>query len=508
MSTILSRTTYAYDGAHNRTQKVKDGVTTNYSYNSLNQMTGFTEGDREVSFEYDDNGNRVSRTENSQTDEYSYDCENRLVGVQKGSVAYAYTYDYRTRRVERVEGNTTTKIVFSGGTSAQEYEGDNRTVEYIRGSDYGGGIGGILYTLRDGSRPSYTHYNNRGDVVAKTGPEQEVTYQASYEAFGTRTKEVGQTQDRQKANTKEEDPTGLLNEGFRYRDLETGSFIVRDPLGYKAGPNFYTYVLQNPWTHFDPEGLMPFPYRDVESMEENRQGYAEMAKAAGTVAAHVGDALCKTLTFFLGLGSPFQSEGMRRFGSPLSDRFHYVGGEFMKGMSAEVAPAVSDLLLAVAARKEAKLYSGGLASQMEQAARLQAEARAASKIVSSAKDNPNIAAGDLKNATLTIILARDWYNATGPLQQQAIDQIKKMGATMEQMARAGNEMRNAFRDKARDLMANRKLAEEFASTSPNLSWDEAKKKYGNDFKAILDASLRKNPKVNRDIERRKEQGER
>ena len=255
MSTILSRTTYAYDGAHNRTQKVKDGVTTNYSYNSLNQMTGFTEGDREVSFEYDDNGNRVSRTENSQTDEYSYDCENRLVGVQKGSVAYAYTYDYRTRRVERVEGNTTTKIVFSGGTSAQEYEGDNRTVEYIRGSDYGGGIGGILYTLRDGSRPSYTHYNNRGDVVAKTGPEQEVTYQASYEAFGTRTKEVGQTQDRQKANTKEEDPTGLLNEGFRYRDLETGSFIVRDPLGYKAGPNFYTYVHQNPWTKFDPEGL-------------------------------------------------------------------------------------------------------------------------------------------------------------------------------------------------------------------------------------------------------------
>jgi len=28
----------------------------------------------------------------------------------------------------------------------------------------------------------------------------------------------------------EEDPTGLLNEGFRYRDLATGSFITRDPL--------------------------------------------------------------------------------------------------------------------------------------------------------------------------------------------------------------------------------------------------------------------------------------
>jgi RHS repeat-associated protein len=53
----------------------------------------------------------------------------------------------------------------------------------------------------------------------------------------------------------EQDPTGLLNEGFRYRDPSTGTFLTRDPLGFKAGLNNYTYVHQNPWTHFDPEGL-------------------------------------------------------------------------------------------------------------------------------------------------------------------------------------------------------------------------------------------------------------
>jgi RHS repeat-associated protein len=53
----------------------------------------------------------------------------------------------------------------------------------------------------------------------------------------------------------EEDPTGLLNEGFRYRCLETGIFITRDPAGFVDGPNLYTYVRQNPWTMFDPEGL-------------------------------------------------------------------------------------------------------------------------------------------------------------------------------------------------------------------------------------------------------------
>ena len=32
----------------------------------------------------------------------------------------------------------------------------------------------------------------------------------------------------------EQDPTGLLNEGFRYRDPSTGTFITRDPLGFMA----------------------------------------------------------------------------------------------------------------------------------------------------------------------------------------------------------------------------------------------------------------------------------
>ena len=148
----------------------------------------------------------------------------------------------------------------------QEYDNSATTpaVEYIRGSDYGGGVGGILYTLRSGS-PSFKHYNSRGDVVAATDGTGTLTYQAAYEAFGkhggTASSQeyisAGATLDRQRANTKDEDPTGLLNEGFRYRDLETGTFLTRDPLGFVDGPNVYTYVRQNPWTKFDPLGLYP-----------------------------------------------------------------------------------------------------------------------------------------------------------------------------------------------------------------------------------------------------------
>jgi RHS repeat-associated protein len=70
--------------------------------------------------------------------------------------------------------------------------------------------------------------------------------------------EEGSTPDAQKGNSKDEDSTGLLNEGFRYRDLAMNVFLARDPAGFVDGPNLYTYVRQNPWSKFDPEGLQGY----------------------------------------------------------------------------------------------------------------------------------------------------------------------------------------------------------------------------------------------------------
>ncbi len=148
------------------------------------------------------------------------------------------------------------------------YRNANTTLrsELIRGSDWGGGIGGILYTVKSGLR-SYNAYNTRGDVISTTADNGTATWQASYEAYGTRTAEQGANTSRQRANTKEEDPTGLLNEGQRYRDLDSGTFITRDPMGFVDGPNVYTYVRQNPWTAFDPEGLEAFNAQVFSNMK-------------------------------------------------------------------------------------------------------------------------------------------------------------------------------------------------------------------------------------------------
>jgi RHS repeat-associated protein len=144
------------------------------------------------------------------------------------------------------------------------------TVQHVRGPDLGGGTKGLLYSLRNGL-PTFNRYNGRGDVVAQSDIDGTTTWAASYQADGRRTAEAGTNVERHRANTKEEDPTGLLNEGFRYRDMETGTFISRDPLGHVDGPNVYCYVRQNPWTMWDPRGLTA-DEMEVEQHEDETIG--------------------------------------------------------------------------------------------------------------------------------------------------------------------------------------------------------------------------------------------
>jgi RHS repeat-associated protein len=258
-------TSYSYDKAHNRASKTVGAVTSSFSYGNgssanSNQLISYTTTSQpSVSFTYDANGNRATKTTAAGTENYTWDYENRLAQLTKPGVGiYKYQYDFRGRRVTRDESQASglkTLLTFSGGSSVQEASAAGVLItELIRGSDWGGGVGGILYSIRSGAR-SYNGYNSRGDVVSTTSDSGSATWQASYEAFGKRTAEQGANVERQRGNTKDEDPTGLLNEGHRYRDLETGEFISRDPMGFIDGPNVYAYTMQNPWSGFDPEGL-------------------------------------------------------------------------------------------------------------------------------------------------------------------------------------------------------------------------------------------------------------
>jgi hypothetical protein len=62
--------------------------------------------------------------------------------------------------------------------------------------------------------------------------------------------------------------------------METGTFISRDPLGLVDGPNVYCYVRQNPWTHWDPEGLA-LEKAEREALEKDYEQAASRYKAIG-----------------------------------------------------------------------------------------------------------------------------------------------------------------------------------------------------------------------------------
>jgi RHS repeat-associated protein len=47
----------------------------------------------------------------------------------------------------------------------------------------------------------------------------------------------------------------------RYYDPNVGRFLSEDPLGFRIGSNFYTYVLNNSANDIDPAGLWPDPYK-------------------------------------------------------------------------------------------------------------------------------------------------------------------------------------------------------------------------------------------------------
>ncbi len=299
--------TFGYDAGNNRTSKGvtlthSDGtpgssVATTYAYNRLNQVTGYTDTTgRSVTFGYDGDGNRTSRTEGGLlTHTYAWNSDHRLSGVVKlaagvnPSASYAYAYDHRARRIARTEPNAgnapeTTTVSFAGGLSVLETKAGAPTLDLVRGPDQGGGVGGLLYSQRTEAgtvQPlRLNHYSHRGDVTAQSDASGAMTWAGAYQAFGTRAAEWGANPERQRANTKEEDPTGLVNEGHRPRCLETGVFISKDPAGYVDGPNLYAFVRQNPWSSWDLEGL-----RDAKSFEELRRTMASPGAAVAGAAA-------------------------------------------------------------------------------------------------------------------------------------------------------------------------------------------------------------------------------
>ncbi len=286
---ICQYVSYSYDKNSNRLSKTLLQTAGNYSdfltkyfdyeINSLNQIVSVSEEEiyydnnmqalpsiyKTKNISYNERGNLTEIEEDGVSTTFNYDEFDMLISTNGGGEYSIHTYDYRGRRVEHGFGNANkeyqTTYTYSDGTNVLETKLDmnnvsEKTTLFYRGSDQGGGFGGINYSeFANGDDLNYKFYNLRGDVIMSlySNRNKSSTY---YFEFGQNEQLSGDiTTDRHRANTKVEDETNLLNEGKRFRHLELDIFLTPDPLEYVDGFNPYIYCNQNPWGKWDPEGL-------------------------------------------------------------------------------------------------------------------------------------------------------------------------------------------------------------------------------------------------------------
>jgi RHS repeat-associated protein len=246
---------YTYDAVGNRLSSLN---VPSYSYNSSNQLTSTST----LSYTYDNNGNTLSKTTSGATTQYIWDFENRLRSVVlpgAGGTA-TFKYDPFGRRIQKsfTQGTTitTTNYLYDGENSIAELDQNaNVLTRYTQTAV----IDAPLAESRSGV-VSYYQQDGLGSVTSMSSSGGSLATTYIYDSFGNLTASSGTTINPFQYTGRDYDPeTGLRYHRARYYDQNTGRFNSEDPIGFRGGVNFYTYVSSNPVRFADPLGLQKAP---------------------------------------------------------------------------------------------------------------------------------------------------------------------------------------------------------------------------------------------------------
>jgi len=282
----ISTESYVYDAAGNLVEKTVNSVTTEYSYDDIDQLVAEVRSGYSASYTYDANGNRTTKTLNGTTQTYVLDDADKLTSItQGGNTVKSFTYDAAGRTTAVTVGNDTTSMAYDyesritqitypdQSTNSFSYNGlDTRvskvdstgTRTYLRDGAYVTdpvlSDGAAVYTPgiseRRSSTTKFYHPDRLGSTERLTDTGQSTTDTRQYDAFGLLVSTSGSTPTPfgfAGAWGYQEDPdSGLKLLGDRYYDPSTGRFLTRDPV--KDGRNWYGYCANNPIRFVDPTG--------------------------------------------------------------------------------------------------------------------------------------------------------------------------------------------------------------------------------------------------------------
>jgi len=280
----LSEHSYSYDSLYNRLSH-NDA---SYEVNSLHSVLT----DSKHTYTYDSRGNRTAM-KGSDTVTYKYDALDRLIEVQKEDKRFEYRYDACNRRIEK-------KVISQDEVHSTQYlyalENEigamqNNTIVELRvlgeglGAEIGAAVAHELY-----GKTYVPIHDRQGNVSVLFDQDGNLAETYRYDAFGNETvySNVPTRNPWRFSSKRVDEETGFVYFGRRYYDPSLGKWLTQDPLGLKAGPNLYAYVLNNPMIKLDQFGLIE------EQTETNTRSFTEkVSDVIVEVATKVRDLACK-----------------------------------------------------------------------------------------------------------------------------------------------------------------------------------------------------------------------
>ncbi len=204
-----------------------------------------------ASYTYDTGGNLTAKTIGGDSWGYEWNAENQLTRVTRNGAEIArFSYDPLGRRVEKVAGGATTGYTYEGDDIMREVRGAT-TLKYVHGP----GIDEPLAREDAAGALTYLHADGLGSIVKHTNQAAAVVHEYRYDSWGNI--EAGSSEPGYAFTAREWDPeTELYYYRARYYDPKAAIFISEDPIGFRGGSNFYSYVQGNPVRAVDPSGLL------------------------------------------------------------------------------------------------------------------------------------------------------------------------------------------------------------------------------------------------------------